>query len=56
MNALQPRPSQILFAVCVAVAGVVATVGSTVVGYQQVAAQAVSPAPTQLAAADARRT
>lgn len=54
MNALRIRPTQALVAALIAVAGFAATVGGTVLGYQQVAAQAVVDAPMTLASAASR--
>jgi len=42
MNALRIRPTQALAAALITAAGFAATVGGTVVGYQQVASQAVA--------------
>lgn len=55
MNALRIRPTQALAAALIAVAGFAATVGGTVVGYQQVASQAVVQTPVTVASAAATR-
>ncbi|WP_374401130.1 hypothetical protein [Niveibacterium sp.] len=55
MNALRIRPTQALVAALIAVAGFAATVGGTVIGYQQVAAQAVVETPVTVASAATQR-
>jgi hypothetical protein len=55
MNALCIRPTQALVAALIAFAGVAGTVGTTVIGYQQVAAQAAAPANVMVATAGQNR-